>query len=60
MSILAYGNGPIASAAHAGRKVVVAWPDTLKVRTKLATEFNIGTFHFVPCIGGVFEYGIEH
>ena len=59
VSIPAYGDGPIATAAHSGRKVVVTWPDTVKLRAKLAVEFNIGTFTFVPCVGGVLEYGVE-
>jgi hypothetical protein len=59
VTIPAYGSGPIATCAHAQRKVVVAWPDTVKVRAELAAEFNLGTFTFVPCVGGVLEYGIE-
>ena len=58
--IPAFGSGPIATAAHTGRKMRVVWPETVKIRRALAAEFNLGIFTFVPCTGGVLEYGFSH
>lgn len=53
------GDGPVATAARSGVTVKIDDPSkaTNFKRSALATEFNVGNCHFVPCRDGVLEYG---
>ena len=58
MKLLASGNGPVATTARTGKKMVVdeRTIHTMR-RAALAQQFGIARIHFIPCEDGVLEYG---
>jgi len=56
------GEGPVARAARSGMAVQLGGPSSERgfERAELAREFNIVSCNFVPCQGGVLEYGTGH
>jgi len=59
VTLPATGSGPVASAAASGRPITLESPatDPNFARSNLAAEFTIRCCEFVPCNGGVLEYG---